>query len=94
MIGLKFVSNSSFLHDLENKRKNHRGFKITYALSGKFFLIRKVLISNSDCGGEIFLAQNKLAASISSPGYPLQYHNELDCVWNITAPSGYVIAIK
>ncbi|KAI6211378.1 putative cubilin [Aphelenchoides besseyi] len=78
-IGVRFVSNSSVMHE---KRKNHRGFRITYA--------------TADCGGEINLAeaQNRLSNTISSPGFPLPYHDSLDCVWNVTAPVGYVIAVK
>lgn len=33
-VGVRFVSNFSILHDVTTMQKNHRGFKITYALSG------------------------------------------------------------
>ena len=66
-VGIHFVSNVSMLHDYINKKKNHRGFKITYALS--------------DCGGKINLPafdHNRMAATIKSPGFPLPYHDDLE----------------
>ncbi|KAI6170817.1 putative cubilin [Aphelenchoides bicaudatus] len=79
-VGVKFVSNMSLMHDV--KKKNHRGFKITYALS--------------ECGGDIELAEahNRLAGTINSPGYPMPYFEDMDCVWNVTAPEGYIISVK
>jgi hypothetical protein len=95
-VGVRFVSNMSMLHDVANKRKNHRGFKITYALSGKVHIFAYFSFKFSECGGNINLveAHNRLAGTINSPGYPMPYHEDLECVWNVTAPKGYIIAVK
>ncbi|KAI6227549.1 putative cubilin [Aphelenchoides fujianensis] len=83
-IGVRFVSNATLARGLPDgpQRKNRRGFRLSYAVA--------------ECGGEINLGEGgqRSTAVVSSPGFPLPYHEDLDCVWNITAPADSVIAVK
>ena len=42
------------------------------------------------CGGEI----NKESGILSSPNYPDYYKGNKECVWKITVPEGYSVALK
>ena len=42
------------------------------------------------CGGEIVKEQGHL----SSPNYPHYYKSDKKCVWKITVPEGYSVALK
>ena len=42
------------------------------------------------CGGEI----NRSHGFLSSPNYPDYYKPSKECVWKITVPSGYTVALK
>ncbi|KAK0410740.1 hypothetical protein QR680_005299 [Steinernema hermaphroditum] len=78
-IGVKFVTNMTANHD---KMKRLKGFKLSYALA--------------ECGGEIKLKESSgsFSKTISSPGFPLPYHHDMECVWNITAPPNRIISVK
>ncbi|CAD5223337.1 unnamed protein product [Bursaphelenchus okinawaensis] len=79
-VAVRFVSNATFFHS--KQRKALRGFHLTYALS--------------DCGGDIQLddEMSHMTGTITSPAFPLPYHHQLNCVWNVTAPDGYIVAAK
>lgn len=42
------------------------------------------------CGGEITKEQGQL----TSPNYPDDYKANKECVWKITVPEGYSVAVK
>ena len=42
------------------------------------------------CGGEII----KESGRLSSPNYPDFYKPNKECVWKITVPEGYSVALK
>uniref|UniRef100_A0A1A9WC30 Metalloendopeptidase n=1 Tax=Glossina brevipalpis TaxID=37001 RepID=A0A1A9WC30_9MUSC len=44
------------------------------------------------CGGEITIDENE--GRLESPNYPLDYLPNKECVWKITAPKGYQVALK
>ncbi|CAJ0590838.1 unnamed protein product [Cylicocyclus nassatus] len=46
------------------------------------------------CNGGKFGGPNIQSGSISSPGYPLQYYNNLDCYYQIEGPPGTYITIR
>uniref|UniRef100_A0A914LRI7 CUB domain-containing protein n=1 Tax=Meloidogyne incognita TaxID=6306 RepID=A0A914LRI7_MELIC len=84
-IGVRFVTIRSQYSSDSSKWKNRRGFKLSYALA--------------DCGGDVNLVTDQQSfrsqsVYITSPAFPLPYHHSLDCVWNITASSDYIISYK
>ncbi|EYC41622.1 hypothetical protein Y032_0562g3499 [Ancylostoma ceylanicum] len=77
-VGITFVTNESVADD---KVKLYRGFQISYAID--------------KCGGNIELTEETgYLSTIASPAFPLDYAHNLDCVWNVTAPSDRVITAK
>lgn len=48
-----------------------------------------------ECGGTIDLSEEtSYISTISSPAFPLDYTHNLDCVWNVTAPTDRIISVK
>ncbi|VDL80329.1 unnamed protein product [Nippostrongylus brasiliensis] len=45
------------------------------------------------CNGGNFGAPNVRSGSLNSPGFPVQYYNNLDCNYDITGPEGTYITI-
>ncbi|KIH59974.1 CUB domain protein [Ancylostoma duodenale] len=77
-VGISFVTNESYI---DGKVKLQKGFQISYAIDR--------------CGGSVELTEEKgYSWTITSPAFPLDYAHNLDCVWNITAPSDRVITAK
>lgn len=44
------------------------------------------------CGGE--LSVDDAVGRLESPNYPLDYLANKECVWKITVPKGYQVALK
>ncbi|EPB66549.1 CUB domain protein [Ancylostoma ceylanicum] len=77
-VGITFVTNESVADD---KVKLYRGFQISYAID--------------KCGGNIELTEETgYLSTIASPAFPLDYAHNLDCVWNVTAPSDRIVTAK
>uniref|UniRef100_A0A158R3Q9 Cubilin n=1 Tax=Syphacia muris TaxID=451379 RepID=A0A158R3Q9_9BILA len=78
---VRFSANSTFRGE-NGLKKMYKGFMLTYAVS--------------KCGGDVILEDEYGGRSkeITSPGFSLSYHHDLQCVWNITAPTFDVITIK
>ncbi|PIO67513.1 CUB domain protein [Teladorsagia circumcincta] len=77
-VGITFVTNQSYI---QGAKKIERGFQISYSIER--------------CGGDIEMTEESgYMTTISSPAFPLDYAHDLDCLWNVTAPEGRVLAIK
>ncbi|GMS80057.1 hypothetical protein PENTCL1PPCAC_2232, partial [Pristionchus entomophagus] len=78
-VGIKFMANRTYSADA---KKLVRGFKLTWALNR--------------CGGEFLLNSKKTGYSTTfySPGYPLDYHDELDCAWIFKTTSDRVFSMR
>ncbi|GMR59054.1 hypothetical protein PMAYCL1PPCAC_29249, partial [Pristionchus mayeri] len=78
-IGVKLVSNQTYSG---GDKKLVRGFKISWALNR--------------CGGEFSLnsVSTGYSTSFYSPGYPLDYHDELDCSWVFKTNEDRVFSVK
>ena len=48
--------------------------------------------SGTFCGGS--LVATNVSQTLSSPGYPNNYENNLNCLWTITAPWGFYVTIQ
>ncbi|GMT10499.1 hypothetical protein PFISCL1PPCAC_1796, partial [Pristionchus fissidentatus] len=79
-VGIKMVSNKTYS---AGEKKLVRGFKITWALNR--------------CGGEFALTDAKktgFSTTFYSPGYPLNYHDELDCEWTFKTNPDRIFSIR
>lgn len=45
------------------------------------------------CGGSIELSDNDPPGYITSPNYPQNYPQNIDCIWVITVPTGEAVQI-
>ena len=48
-----------------------------------------VCVSAATCGGSVFAANG----SITSPNFPANYDNNLDCEWTIHGPTGHFLTL-
>ncbi|KAG2458577.1 CUBN protein, partial [Polypterus senegalus] len=73
--------NQLFIRFLSDSSAEGNGFKLTYeALSYA-------------CGGRIYLADSDPPGYITSPNYPDNYPQNIDCVWVVTVPSGEAVRL-
>uniref|UniRef100_A0AC35TNA3 Cubilin n=1 Tax=Rhabditophanes sp. KR3021 TaxID=114890 RepID=A0AC35TNA3_9BILA len=81
-IGVKFVSHKSFFKIPKNENKKHRGFKMDFAKQ-----VCSYNISTAEYAGAV-------TVTVQSPGYPLLYHNNLECIVNITSKPNTVLVVQ
>lgn len=57
------------------------------------WLIQKLFYVFAACGGFIELYDNDPPGYITSPNYPQNYPQNIDCIWVITVPNGRAVQI-
>lgn len=45
--------------------------------------MHKMSVSSLDCGGTYRLTETETSVTFTSPGYPANYPNKLECIWTI-----------
>ncbi|KAF0028409.1 hypothetical protein F2P81_019496 [Scophthalmus maximus] len=78
---LQTTDNHLFLHFLSDGSNEASGFKLTFEAHSQA------------CGGFIELSHNDPPGYITSPNYPQNYPQNVDCVWVITVPNGEAVQI-
>ncbi|MGH0144022.1 UNVERIFIED_CONTAM: hypothetical protein FKN15_047101, partial [Acipenser sinensis] len=75
------TDNQLFLRFISDGSNEGQGFKLTYeALS-------------LSCGGNIYMSDSDLSGYITSPNYPNNYPQNVDCSWTITVPNGEAVQL-
>ena len=66
-------------------------FIITYILNSKVDkLYSKYQFSKAVCGGELDMESGQL----ESPNYPEDYQPNKECIWRVSVPVGFQVALK
>lgn len=63
------------------------GFIPSFNLTSEYFVA-------AICGGEVDLDSNGGPGRLESPNYPLDYLPNKECIWKITVPKDYQVALK
>ncbi|MGH0159306.1 UNVERIFIED_CONTAM: hypothetical protein FKN15_040677, partial [Acipenser sinensis] len=75
------TDNQLFLRFISDGSNEGQGFKLTYeALS-------------LSCGGNIYMSDSDPSGYITSPNYPNNYPQNVDCSWTITVPNGEAVQL-
>uniref|UniRef100_A0A3B5AXX3 Cubilin n=1 Tax=Stegastes partitus TaxID=144197 RepID=A0A3B5AXX3_9TELE len=78
---LQTTDNHLFIHFVTDARDEASGFKLTFEAHSQA------------CGGFIELSDNDPPGYITSPNYPQNYPQNIDCVWVITVPNGEAVQL-
>ncbi|XP_068604308.1 cubilin [Brachionichthys hirsutus] len=78
---LQTTDNHLFIHFVSDATNEASGFKLTFQAHSQA------------CGGFIELIDNDPPGYITSPNYPQNYPQNIDCVWVITVPNGEAVQI-
>ncbi|XP_029134023.2 cubilin [Labrus bergylta] len=78
---LQTTDNHLFIHFVSDATIEASGFEITFEAHSQA------------CGGFIELNDNDPPGFITSPNYPQNYPQNIDCVWVITVPNGEAVQI-
>uniref|UniRef100_A0A8C4D9G2 Cubilin n=1 Tax=Dicentrarchus labrax TaxID=13489 RepID=A0A8C4D9G2_DICLA len=78
---LQTTDNHLFIHFVSDATNEGSGFKLTFEAHSQA------------CGGFIELNDNDPPGYITSPNYPQNYPQNIDCIWVITVPNGEAVQI-
>ncbi|XP_070708966.1 cubilin [Pempheris klunzingeri] len=78
---LQTTDNHLFIHFVSDASNEASGFKLTFEAHSQA------------CGGFIELNDNDPPGYITSPNYPQNYPQNIDCIWVITVPNGEAVQI-
>ncbi|KAM4718445.1 cubilin [Anableps anableps] len=78
---LQTTDNHLYIHFVTDSSNEASGFKLTFESYSKA------------CGGSIMLTDNDPPGYITSPNYPQNYPQNIDCNWVITVPDGEAVRI-
>ncbi|KAM7390891.1 hypothetical protein PAMA_008881 [Pampus argenteus] len=78
---LQTTDNNLFIHFVSDTSNEASGFKISFEAHSQA------------CGGFIELNDNDPPGYITSPNYPQNYPQNIDCIWVITVPNGEAVQI-
>uniref|UniRef100_A0A3B5L191 Cubilin n=1 Tax=Xiphophorus couchianus TaxID=32473 RepID=A0A3B5L191_9TELE len=78
---LQTTDNHLHIHFVTDSSNEASGFKLIFE------------VHNEACGGSILLTDNDPPGYITSPNYPQNYPQNIDCTWVITVPNGEAVQI-
>ncbi|XP_071088547.1 cubilin-like [Haliotis cracherodii] len=91
----KRICGQSRIHFITHEDQHfHAVFKTDGSVTRGGFLIRYYETDGHSCGVSDLSASSAAWTNLTSPGYPSNYSNNLDCRWTISAPVGYEIKVE